>query len=158
MDAENEAREHLVKLIDGHQAYLPFEKAVEGIHYGLRGIIPEKLTYSIWHLVEHIRIAQHDILEYSKDPHFQSPSWPDGYWPESKSPANEEEWQNAIKAFLEDRDEMRSLIKNPLNGLFEPFSNGTGHTLFRQAILVAEHNAYHTGQILVIRRLLGIWP
>ncbi len=157
MDPESEAREHLVRLIDGHEAYISFEKAIEGIPHGLRGIIPDKLPYSIWQLVEHIRLAQHDILEYSKDSNFSSPPWPEGYWPKGKSPGGEEAWNNSLKAIEDDREEMKSLVKSPLNSLFEPFQNGSGHTLFRQAMLIAEHNAYHTGHIVVVRRLLGIW-
>jgi len=157
MDPESRACEHLIQLMDGREAYVPFEEAVEGIPYGLRGIIPEKLSYSIWHLVEHIRLAQHNILAYSQDPSIESPAWPEGYWPDKKNPENEEAWQASLNAIMEERNAMKTLIKNPLYGLFEPFSNGSGHTLFRQAMLIAEHNACHTGQIIVVRRLLGIW-
>lgn len=157
MDSETEARKHLVRLIDGHEAYMPFEHAIDGIPYGLRGIIPEKLPYSIWHLVEHIRLAQHDILAYSKDSSIESPDWPEGYWPENKSPQGEDEWSQSLETIKAEKAEMKTLVENAANGLFEPFANGSGHTLFRQAMLIAEHTAYHTGQIIVVRRLLGIW-
>lgn len=156
MDAEEEARNHLINLMDGTQAHVAFEEVVNNtIPFGLRGIMPEKMPYSIWHLVEHIRLAQHDLLEYSKDSFFQSPPWPEGYWPESKSPIDEEEWNNSLETIKKDFQEMQELIKT--QPLFEPFVNGSGHTLFRQAMLMAEHRTYHTGQLITLRRMLGIW-
>ena len=157
MEAETQARNQLIRLIDGKEAYIPFEDAIDRIPHGLRGIIPDKMPYSIWHLVEHIRIAQHDILQYSKKPSYESPPWPEGFWPESKSPHNEKEWENSLKSIKDEREEMCKLIEKAPESIFKPFSNGSGHTLFRQAILIAEHTAYHTGQIVVLRRLLGIW-
>lgn len=148
---------HLTDLLTQANAHVTFDQSVENLQTELTGIRPEKLPYSIWQLIEHIRITQWDILEFSKDARHQSPKWPDEYWPKEVSPAGEKALASSIKSITENREEFIGLIKAADANLFEPFAHGSGQNLLREALLIADHTAYHTGQIIVVRRLLGNW-
>ncbi|MEZ0540407.1 DinB family protein [Fibrella arboris] len=124
----------------------------------LRGVKPDKLPYSIWQLVDHIRIAQWDILEFSRDPSHQSPPWPEGYWSPSVQPPDEAAWQQALAQIKADRDAFIALLNDPEQDLFQPLAHGQGQTLLREALLIADHTAYHVGELIIIRRLLDAWP
>lgn len=154
---EQQARQWLIRLLDGDEAYTPFSDAVKGIPHQYLGIIPENMPYSIWQLVRHMQLAQHDILAYAQDSFVESPSWPSGYWPKNPEPG-EHEWQETLQEIDQDQATLKHLLNTSEESIFKPFENGSGHTLFRQAMLVAEHQAYHTGQIILLRRFLGIWP
>lgn len=149
-------REQLVKVLQGRGAHVPFERAVENVPEDLRGVVPEGAETSLWQQLEHLRIAQRDILEFSRDPAHVSPEWPDGYWPATAGPPGGA-WQNSIDRFLADRAEMVELVSDPEADLYTPFAHGTGQTLLREALVVADHNSYHVGQIVLLRRLLGCW-
>ena len=149
-------RDQLVTLLGGRGAHVPFERAVADVAEDRRGVIPDGAEASIWQQLEHLRIAQWDILEFSRDPSHVSPEFPDGYWPASAVP-DDAAWQTSVDRFLADRAAMVELVSDPKSDLFTPFPHGTGQTLMREALVVADHNSYHVGQIVLLRRLLGCW-
>jgi hypothetical protein len=148
----------LIQCIQKGNAHVSFEESIARLPKALRAQTPESLPYSIWQLVEHIRITQWDIVEFCSSASHESPAWPVGYWPESvPAEVDDHAWKKSIEQILEDRTRFFNLLKNPKRDLFEPFEHGDGQSLFREALLIADHNAYHTGEILVIRRLLKDW-
>lgn len=155
--AEQEARQWLIQLLDGQEAYRPFHQAVAGLPASYRGAQGSGAPYTIWQLVRHMQWPQHDILVYAQDSFTASPPWPSGYWPVNQVPT-EAEWEEALTAIAGDQHTLKQLLEQQEASIFRPFDNGSGHTLFRQALLVAEHQAYHTGQIVLIRKEAGIWP
>ena len=138
-------------------AHATFEEAVKDIPHKLLGEIPDGLPYSLWQLVEHIRITQWDILEFSKSAQHKSPSWPSGYWPKEKAPAHPGDLKKSVDQTLADRKAFIQLLKKAGGDLHTPLEHGDGQTLFREALLIIDHTAYHTGEIIVLRRLLGDW-
>jgi hypothetical protein len=151
-------RRHLVRLLEGRDAHLDFDSTIARLPRSLRGVRPAKVPYSPWQLLEHLRIAQWDILEFSRDPAHVSPEWPKGYWPAHPSPPSGAAWDRSVRAFRADLGSMQRLIEDPSNDLFAPIPHGTGQTLLREALVLADHNAYHLGQFVLVRRLLGAWP
>jgi uncharacterized damage-inducible protein DinB len=147
----------LVDLLEGGNAHVDFEDAIKQLPAELRGVQPQHLPYSIWQLVEHIRITQWDILEFSRNPRHRSPQWPEGYWPKEKAPASESAWQQAVEQVKKDRQAFIDLLRQPDVDLYTPFAHGDGQNLLREALLIADHTAYHVGQIVVVRRLLHNW-
>jgi hypothetical protein len=150
-------REHLVSLLNGGEAHLDFEKAIANLPMELRGAKPPGLPHTPWRLVEHMRIAQWDILRFSIDPHHTSPDFPAGYWPDVDAPPSSKAWDQSIASFKEDLQAIKDLVTDPNTDLFTPFPHGQGQTILREALLVADHNAYHLGQLVTVRRLLGAW-
>jgi uncharacterized damage-inducible protein DinB len=153
-------KEQLIKLLDGSQAHATFEAAVADFPVALRGVVPEGLPYSAWQIVEHIRIAQHDILTFSDnaDGAYKPMKWPEDYWLKEAEPPTENAWDEAIASVLRDRKSLEALIEASSDtGLVEPFAWGEGQTLFREVLLVIDHAGYHTGELIVLRRLLGAW-
>lgn len=149
--------EALEELLKGGHAHATFEDAVKGVPVKLRGVVPEGMPYSIWQLAEHIRITQSDILEFSRDPAYQSPPWPEGYWPKDPVPPDEDAWKHCLSEIRKDTQAFIALLKKPDADLYTPFQHGNGQHLLREAMLIADHTSYHTGEIIVIRRLLGNW-
>lgn len=149
--------QEITELLRGGHAHVPFRDAVENIPFKLVGVRPTGLPYSVWQLVEHIRIAQSDIVEFSRSADHVSPKWPDDYWPAEVAPAHAADWEKSLAAIQADLDTFIGLISDPGADLFQPFSYGQGQNLLREALLIADHTSYHTGEILVIRRLLGSW-
>jgi len=156
-DIDTTTREQLIKLLKGGNAHATIKDALHNLPAKLRGVVPDGLPYSIWMLVDHIRITQWDILKFSTNPDHQSPKWPEGYWPKHSEPKDEEEWDNAIEQIESDRAKFIDLLENQEISLFEPFLNEPNINLLREALLIADHTSYHIGQIVVIRRLLGNW-
>jgi hypothetical protein len=157
MDDIAKLREHLVALLRGGGAHLDFESAIADLPEKLRGARPPGLPHTPWRLVEHMRIAQWDILNFSTDPHHVSPEFPDGYWPVGDAPPDPGAWDRTIAAFRSDLEAMQHLVADPATDLFASIPGGQGQTILREALLVADHNAYHLGQLVVVRRLLGAW-
>lgn len=157
MKQEQQLRRQLVKLMQGGQAYTPADQLLAGISPENAGKEVDNLPYTLWQLMEHLRIALWDILEFSRDPTYESPQWPEGYWPKEKAPADEAALNSCREAITEGLQEMIRLVQDESNDLYEPFPHGNGQNLLREAMLVAEHNAYHLGQVIVLRRLLGDW-
>jgi hypothetical protein len=136
---------------------LSFDKAVARLPAKLRGAKPTGVPHTPWRLVEHMRLCQWDILEFSRNPRYVSPEFPEGHWPKGDAPPNSKAWDASIKAFRKDLNAMEDLVDDPDTDLFARIPHGDGQTILREALLVADHNAYHLGQLVVIRRLLGAW-
>ena len=151
-------REHLIHLLKGGGAHLDFDTAVADLPSNLLGAQPEGVPHSPWRLVEHMRICQWDILEFSRNPHHISPDFPDGYWPAGNAPPHVDAWQESLERFRTDQAAMQDLVADAATDLFAPIPHGDGQTILREALLVADHNAYHLGQLVVVRRALGAWP
>ncbi|MDN3588787.1 DinB family protein [Pedobacter aquatilis] len=145
----------LKKLLDGGTAHAGLKDAVADIPFELLGQKPHGLPYSIWQLTDHIRIAQWDMLEFSKDGNHVSPKWPDEYWAKDAAPRSQAEWDDCLKQIRHDLEAFIELLES--KDLFERIPHGSGQTILREALQIADHNAYHTAEIVVIRRLLGIW-
>jgi hypothetical protein len=156
-DGDAALRDHLVYLLNGGGAHVHFDEATRGIPVALRGKAPRGLPYSPWQLLEHLRLAQWDIVEFSRDAAHVSPDWPDGYWPESAAPPTEVAWRKTVGAFRRDLQTMVDIVRNPATDLYARIPWGDGQTVLREALLVADHNAYHLGELMVVRRLLGAW-
>lgn len=150
-------REHLDYLLGGGGAHLDFDKAIAELPPGLRGVRPPNTPHTAWRLVEHLRIAQWDILEFSRNPKHASPDWPAGYWPDGDAPPDAAAWDRSVAAFRADLAAMRALVAEPTTDLFARIPHGDGQTILREALLVADHNAYHLGQLVEVRRALGAW-
>jgi hypothetical protein len=157
MSHEDRLRKHLLELLGGGHAHLTFDKAVAGLPPELRGANPHRMPHTPWRLLEHMRIAQWDILRFSIDRNHVSPEFPAGYWPEGDAPPDPGAWDRSVAAFRADLKAMMDLVADPQSDLFTPFPHGQGQTLLREALLVADHNAYHLGQLVMVRRLLGAW-
>jgi uncharacterized damage-inducible protein DinB len=154
---EQALREQLVKVLDWEEAHVGFDKAVKGIPPSLRGVVPSGWDHSAWQLVEHIRSAQADILEFSVSSKYKVKKWPDDYWPESPAPRTAAAWTRSIAGIRRDRKALQQLARNPRIDLTAQIPHGNGQTCLREILLVATHNSYHIGQIVALRRQLGIW-
>jgi uncharacterized damage-inducible protein DinB len=150
-------REQVISLLRGGQAHVTLDDVVKNFPSKLRGVKPKGAPHSAWQLLEHLRIAQWDILEFSRNPKHVSPSWPEGYWPKTEKPPNDAAWTKSIASIKKDMEAMQKLVENPDTDLYGKIPHGTGQNILREALLVADHNAYHIGQILLLRRLLGAW-
>src|SRR5581483_5620999 len=138
-------RSQLVDALRGHQSHIEFDSAVEDFPVDDRGVKPAGAPHTAWQLLEHMRIAQHDILEFSRNAEHKSPEWPEGYWPPTEAPPNAKAWDASVRAFQNDARELNKLVQDLQQDLFEPFDHGDGQTLLREALLVATHNSYHLG-------------
>lgn len=158
MDKEQVLREHLIAVLDGRQAHLTFDDIVSGVAFDSQGTRVEGSPYTLWQLLEHLRIAQWDILEFSRNPGHVSPEFPSGYWPQTEEPPEASSWDQSVQAFRSDLESMKRLVTDPETDLFSPIPHGKGQTILREALLIADHNAYHLGQMLLLRRLIGDLP
>ena len=150
-------RRHVVELLESSHAHLNLDAAIKGLPPKLRGAKPKGAPHTAWQLLEHIRIAQWDILEFSREPKHVSPAWPDGYWPKTEAPPSVAAWNQSVRKARADLEAMKKLVSSPKSDLFTRIPHGTGQTLLREALLIADHNAYHIGQLVLLRRLLGAW-
>jgi hypothetical protein len=155
--ADQTLREHLLYLLSGGGAHTAFDDAIANLPAELRGKKPRGLPYSPWMLLEHMRLAQWDILEFSRDAKHVSPEWPGGYWPASAAPENDAAWNKSVRQFRADLKAMQDLVAKKSTDLYAKIPWGDGQTILREALLAADHNAYHLGQLVVVRRLLGAW-
>lgn len=158
MDQGTSLRRHLRELLEGGHAHATFDDAVADFPEAARGQKPANLPHSAWMLLEHLRIAQWDILEFSRTSKHKSPAWPEGYWPASDAPPTPAQWNRSVQQWHADLKAMVNLVENPKTDVFAKIPWGNGQTILREALLVADHNAYHVAQIVDVRRLLGIWP
>jgi DinB family protein len=155
--SDNALREQLSKMLAWEDAHVGFETAIADLPADLRGKVPTGLPYSAWQLVEHLRIAQHDILDFCVNPEYHEMKWPDDYWPKSAAPASSKQWDDSVSQFLEDRRKLQDLASDTTIDLFAKIPHGEGQTYLRELILVADHAAYHIGELVLVRRLLGAW-
>ncbi len=151
-------RKHLIDVLKGGSAHVHFMDALEQFPANKRGTFAPGLPHTGWQLLEHSRIAQWDILEFSRNPKHVSPGFPEGYWPKTPGPPSEADWDKSVQSFQRDLAEMIDLVKNPRTDLFAKIPHGDGQTILRQALVLADHNAYHLGQLVDLRRALGAWP
>jgi hypothetical protein len=149
-------REQLVQLLRGGHAHVTFDDAVKNLPVKLRGARPPGSEHSAWEILEHIRIAQWDIVEFSRSAKHISPKWPDAYWPKTNKPTDSA-WRKTVAAINKDREAMIKLIENPRTDLYAKIPHGTGQNILREAMLIADHNAYHIGELVLLRRILGAW-
>jgi hypothetical protein len=150
-------REQVINILRGGHAHVTLEDAVKNFPAKLRGAKPKGAEHSAWELIEHLRIAQWDILEFSRDAKHVSPKWPEGYWPKSSKPASDAAWKKSISSIKKSLLAMLKLVENPKTDLYAKIPHGSGQNILREALLVADHNAYHIGQIVLLRRLIGAW-
>ena len=150
-------RDHLLYLLRGGGAHVKFDDAVKGLPVELRGKRPRGAAHSPWEILEHMCIAQWDILEFSRDPKHVSPPWPQGYWPKTAAPPNAKAWAATVRAFHADLESMCALVSDESVDLLARIPHGSGQTILREALLVADHNSYHLGELITVRRLLGAW-
>jgi hypothetical protein len=157
MNHDESLREHLRDLLTKNNAHVDFNRAIEDLPVEARGDSHPSVPHTPWRLLEHLRIAQWDILRFCIDPDHVSPEWPNGYWPEGNAPPDPGAWDRTVAAFRADLAAMVDLVSNPETDFFARLPHGEGQTVLREALLVADHNAYHIGQLIVVRRLLGVW-
>ena len=161
MQTQKDKNEILIKNLEDHlnkgNAHALLDDALKNIPFDLLGKKPAGLPYSIWQLAEHIRIAQWDILEFSHDATHVSPKWPEGYWPAETTPASKVEWEKCIHQIRSARKTFTKLLTNAGDDIYKPFDHGKGQSLLKEALVLADHNSYHTGEIIIIRRLLNDW-
>ena len=151
-------RRQLRELLGSTHAHATFEQAIESVAVEKRGERVAGQPHTLWRLLEHIRLATWDILEFSRRADHVSPAWPDGYWPATDAPPDEAAWERSIEAVRADLEAFAALVDDESSDLFAPFPWGQGQTLLREALLIADHNAYHVGQMVLLRQQLGIWP
>jgi hypothetical protein len=150
----DDLRKHLINLLDMKGAHIDFDAAVRDFPSAHRGAKPPGAPHTAWQLLEHMRLAQWDILEYSRDSKHVSPDWPAGYWPHTDAPSNDAAWNQSIKKFHHDLSEMKKLVADPEGDLLAPIPHGEGHTLLREALILADHNSYHLGQLMYVKKML----
>jgi DinB superfamily len=155
---EKVLRDYLGRALNWHEAHVGWKKAVQGIPARDHGKRPKGAEHSPWELLEHMRLATWDILEFSRNPKHVSPEWPAGYWPKKPAPPNPAAWQNSVKALGSALEQMCTLVNDPKIDLLAPIAGGSGQTILRETLLIADHNSYHLGQLVLVRRLLGCWP
>jgi uncharacterized damage-inducible protein DinB len=158
MNEEDKLRHQVVHLLRQGGAHRNLDFVFREVPEDVRGKRPASFPHSLWELLEHIRIAQWDILEFSRSPEHESPDWPDGYWPSEPAPPSPQAWDESLVKLSSDLEAMAELVRDPEKDLFEPFPWGDGQNLLREGLLVADHNAYHAGQVVAVRRILGAWP
>lgn len=157
MTDETALRDLLFRALAWEDAHVSFDNAVDGTALELRGRQPPSVPYSPWQLIEHMRITQHDILDFCLNPDYEEMKWPDDYWPPALSPASPAAWDDSIRQFKADRQALQQLAVDPEVGLAGRIPHGSGQTYARELLLVADHSAYHVGQLVLVRRLLGDW-
>ncbi len=157
MPDDGAARQQLIKMLQGGQAHITFEDAVRDFPIDKAGLLPAGAPHSAWALLEHMRLAQEDILRFSQSADWVSPPFPAGYWPKSPAPERQSQWNESVRAFQKDLAEFEAMVRDKTRDLYKKFPWGEGQTLFREALLIADHNAYHLGQLVLVRRLLGAW-
>lgn len=157
MDPIDALRQHLTQVLSWKDAHADFDAAVAELAPEVRGVVPPGLPYSPWQLVEHIRITQADILAFCARPDYQEQKWPDDYWPATAAPPDAQAWDASIAAYHRDRTALQKMINDRNCELFAKVPAGNGQTFLREFLLVADHTAYHVGQLVAMRRLLGKW-
>lgn len=154
-DNDKSLRDHLLNVLDSEHAHIKFDDAVKGFPRELRGKRPDGVPHSAWELLEHMRLAQWDILEFTRDPKHVSPEFPKGYWPSSEAPPDDEAWDKSVESFRRDLNGLAGLVRDGSIDLHTKIAHGDGQTVLRQILLTVDHNAYHLGQLMLVRRTLG---
>jgi len=150
-------RKELIFQLNGGNAHAPLEKVIENFPARQQGVVPDGLPYSAWQILEHLRLAQADMIEFCTSKNYREKKWPDEYWPKSPEPPNTRAWNTSVRQIQADREQFLKLISNPKKDLFAALPWGNGQTIFHEACLILDHNSYHLGEIVAVRRLLGNW-
>ncbi len=158
MNNQNILRQQLLQLLDGRNAHMTFDDAVAEFPVEMINARPPNVPYTFWHLVEHLRIAQWDIFDFIINRDYTSPNWPEGYWPDQSSTATHEEWDNTLAQFRKDRATLAEMIRDEKTDLMADLEHAPGYTIMREIIVVADHNAYHTGELAILRQVMSAWP
>jgi uncharacterized damage-inducible protein DinB len=156
--SDSDLRTHLARALDWKDARVTFQMAVADVSVDLRGRRPSEWPHSLWQLLEHLRLAQHDILDFCRNAEYAELEWPDDFWPSRPEPPSPDAWDASVSAFLADLDALKQLARDPAIDLFAKIPHGAGQTYLRELLLLIDHNAYHIGQIVALRRVLGAWP
>ena len=157
MASDKSLREHVIYLLNGGGAHVNFDDAVKNLPPEVRGKRPKGAEHSPWELLEHMRIALWDILEFTRNPKHVSPEFPAGYWPANPAPPDAKAWDKSVNAFRSDLKALADLVADERTDLLSPLAHGDGQTVLREALVAADHNAYHLGELVLVRRLLGAW-
>ena len=155
MIQEDTIRKNLLASLQGRNAHISFEETIKGFPDDYYNKRISGIQYSCWDLLEHLRLAQWDILDFILNSEYQSKTWPDSYWPKDKG--NAQKWKRSVKDFLIDRKKLEAMVEDKTIDLYGPIQHAPDYTIFREIVLVIDHNSYHTGQLLMLRRALGIW-
>ena len=154
LSGDADLRRHLIALLDSGNAHITFADAIKNFPFERAGIRPQGSPHSAWELLEHLRIAQADIVLFSHGKDYVEPKWPDDYWPSSQAPKNRREWDASVESVRKDLARFIEMLKDEQRDLFQPFPWGDGQTLLREALLIADHNSYHLGQLMLVRRMI----
>jgi len=157
MDMDTAVREQLQELLQGGDAHMAFDEAVAKFPREHMNTKPPNIPFTPWHLLEHIRLAQWDILEFIRNPQYISPTWPEGYWPVEDAQADEHAWEKTLASFRADLQSLQEMVADPAVNLFEPIPHGNGQNILREILVVADHNAYHIGEFATLREVMGTW-
>jgi hypothetical protein len=155
---EERTRHDLLQLLNGRNAHMDIADATANFPVEHINSRPPNVPYTFWHLVEHLRLAQADILEFIVDARYEAPAWPEDYWPAPDTRASEEEWLQSLAAFATDQAQLAALVQDPQTDLTAELPHAPGYTIFREILLVADHNAYHVGELAILRQVMGLWP
>lgn len=158
MDKEGIVREQLLDLLRGGNAHMDFDQAVDQFPPPYFNSQPPNSDYTPWRLLEHMRIAQWDILEFIRNPNHVSPAWPEGYWPPQGEKADRKKWERTIRTFRVDLQTMKGIVENPNTSLLAPLAHAEGYTMLREVLVLADHNSYHIGEFAILRQIMGTWP
>jgi hypothetical protein len=151
-------REQVLQLLKGGNAHLPLDKLIDEFPPGAFNEPPPNVPYSPWHLLEHIRIAQWDILEFIRNPDHVSPEWPAGYWPPKAERADVARWQETVQALRSDMAELQAIVQDPTTDFYADLPHAEGYTILREMLVVADHNSHHLGEFAILRQVMGTWP
>jgi DinB superfamily len=157
MDIDTIVREQLRALLEGGNAHMTFDEAVANFPRGYMNMKPPNVPYTPWQLLEHIRMAQWDILEFIRNPQYVSPPWPEGYWPVESEQADEVAWEKTLASFRADLHSLLEMVADPTVNLYTPIPHGDGQTILREILVVSDHNAYHISEFATYRQVMGTW-
>ncbi len=158
MTSEQVVREQLLVLLEGGNAHMEFTQAVEKFPPQLMNARAPNVAYTAWQLLEHMRRAQIDVLQFIRDPNYVSPKWPEGYWPAEGEQADQARWDKSVRAFEADHQAFEELVRDPGTDLFGPIPHAPEYTVLREVLVISDHNAYHMGEMGLMRQVLGAWP
>jgi hypothetical protein len=158
MNSDKVAREQLLALLRGGNSHMGFDAAVADFPEESINRKPPNVPYTPWHLIEHMRITQWDILEFIRNPDHVSPDWPEGYWPARDKQADKARWEKSIRDFHADLKALQDLVADPNTDLFAPIPHATDYNILREILVVSDHTAYHTGEFAILRQVMGTWP
>ncbi|HZD57438.1 MAG TPA: DinB family protein [Anaerolineales bacterium] len=158
MNSDKVARDQLLALLRGGNAHMPYDQAVADFPINKINTRPPNVPYTPWHLLEHMRLTQWDILEFIKNPRHVSPPWPDGYWPDRDAQADQAAWQKTIQSFRADLKALQDIVQDPDTDLYAPIAHARNYTIFREILVVSDHSSYHIGEFAILRQVMGTWP